>query len=188
MTTPASSVSARWGRWRAPLLNLVFNLLMFESLSGFLLFFTRGFLGNPELLGAVHWWAGLAFAAPYSVYQWRHYTRVRGFKDVLQYQVGLSGFFTMAAVIISGIVLYFLTRDTTVYTIVDLIHIMMGFAFLILISTHLVLVYRVGERESRAEGRAEGFRPMVLGRALWVPLVIGILAVIGLLMISRQAR
>ena len=182
MSTPPDTMSARWARWRAPLLNLVFNLLMFESLSGFLLFFTRGFLPNPDLLGEIHWWAGVAFAVPYSIYQWRHYSRVRGFKDVLQYQVGLSSFFTMAAVIVSGVVLYFLTRGATAYTIVDLVHIMTGFAFLILISTHLVLVYRVGERESRAQGAA-GFQPMVLGRALWVPLVIGVLALLGLLLL-----
>ena len=46
-TTPGSRL-----RWRALLLNVVFNLFMFESLSGFLLFFTRGFLSAPELLGS----------------------------------------------------------------------------------------------------------------------------------------
>ena len=80
------------------MLNLVFNLVMFESLSGFLLFFARGFLSNPALLGAAHWWLGLVFAVPYSLYQWRHYQRVRGFNDVLQYQLGLTSFFTMAGV------------------------------------------------------------------------------------------
>ena len=142
---------------------------MFESLSGFLLFFARGFLSNPELLGDVHWWLGLVFAVPYSIYQWRHYIRVRGFKDVLQYQIGLTSFFTMAAVILSGVILYFLTRDTLSHTVVDLFHIMLGFAFLILITSHLVLVYRVGQRESRARrGRrlpADGARASPLGTA-----------------------
>jgi hypothetical protein len=116
------------------------------------------------------------------VYQWRHYRRVRGFNDVLQYQIGLTSFFTMAAVIVSGVILYFLTRDTLGHTVVDLFHIMLGFAFLILITSHLVLVFRVGERESRARG-ARGFRALVLGRALWVPLAIGTLLVVGLLVL-----
>ncbi len=180
MSTANDPMIARWARWRAPMLNLVFNLVMFESLSGFLLFFARGFLSNPALLGAAHWWLGLVFAVPYSLYQWRHYQRVRGFNDVLQYQLGLTSFFTMAAVILSGVILYFLARDTLGYTIVDLFHIMLGFAFLILITSHLVLVYRVGERESSARGAA-GFRVLVLGRALWVPLGIGTLLVVGLL-------
>jgi hypothetical protein len=182
MSSTSDAMTARWARWRAPMLNLVFNLVMFESLSGFLLFFARGFLSNPQLLGAAHWWLGLVLAVPYSVYQWRHYRRVRGFNDVLQYQIGLTSFFTMAAVIVSGVILYFLTRDTLGHTVVDLFHIMLGFAFLILITSHLVLVFRVGERESRARG-ARGFRALVLGRALWVPLAIGTLLVVGLLVL-----
>ena len=180
-TLTNDAMTNRWARWRAPALNLVFNLLMFESLSGFLLFFTRGFLPNPELLGAAHWWLGVAFAVPYSIYQWRHYARVRGFKDVLQYQVGLTSFFFMSGVIVSGVILYFLTRGDLVYTIVDLVHIMLGFAFLVLISTHLVLVYRIGDRESAQRG-VRGFARMALGRSLWVPLIIGTLAVTALLL------
>jgi len=164
-TTAAGSIL----RWRTLLLSLVFNLFMFESLSGFVLFFTRGFLPALDALGAVHWWLGVVMAVPYSIYQWRHYMRVRGFNDVLQYQVGLLTFFTMAVVIISGVVLYFATRETNAYVVIDLFHIMLGFAFLILISSHLVLVYRVGARESAAKGVA-GFRAMVLVRALWLPL------------------
>ena len=47
MSTANDPMIARWARWRAPMLNLVFFLVMFESLSGFLLFFARGFLSNP---------------------------------------------------------------------------------------------------------------------------------------------
>ncbi len=178
-TTPGSRE-----RWRALLLSLVFNLLMFESLSGFVLFFARGFLSAPQLLGAAHWWLGVLLAVPYSIYQWRHYLRVRGFSDVLQYQVGLTSFVTLLIVIISGLVLYFLDREMAAYVIVDLIHIMLGFAFLILISTHLVLVYRVGARENAAKG-VPGFRAMVLARVLWLPLVLSTALVTAVLWWGR---
>ena len=169
MNRPPNTTAGSYIRWRALLLSVVFNLFMFESLSGFILFFSRGILPMPASLGATHWWLGVVLVVPYSIYQWRHYLRVRGFNDVLQYQVGLITFFTMAFVVISGVVLYFATRGTMSYTIIDLFHIMLGFAFLILISSHLVLVYRVGARESAAKG-VKGFHAMVLFRALWLPL------------------
>lgn len=177
-TTPGSRL-----RWRALLLNVVFNLFMFESLSGFLLFFTRGFLSAPELLGTVHWWLGVVVAVPYSIYQWRHYMRVRGFSDVLQYQIGLSSFFAMAIVIVSGVAVYFATRGTTAFVVIDLIHIMLGFAFLILITSHLVLVYRVGARENAAKGVA-GFKNMVLVRSLWLPLATATALTVAILWIG----
>lgn len=170
-------------RWRALLLSLVFNLFMFESLSGFVLFFTRGFLPTTDLLGAVHWWLGVVMAVPYSIYQWRHYMRVRGFTDVLQYQVGLFTFFSMAVVIISGVVLYFATAESKAYVVIDLVHIMLGFAFLILISSHLVLVYRVGAREGAAKG-VKGFHTMVLVRALWLPLATATALTVAVLWLS----
>jgi hypothetical protein len=169
MNKPPTTTAGSYLRWRALLLSVVFNLFMFESLSGFVLFFTRGLLPVPDSLGAAHWWLGVVLSVPYSIYQWRHYMRVRGFRDVLQYQVGLITFFIMAAVVVSGVVLYFATRGTTSYTVIDLFHIMLGFAFLILISSHLVLVYRVGARESIAKG-ATGFQAMVLFRVVWLPL------------------
>lgn len=184
MSAGQPPVISKIARWRAPLLNLVFNLLMFESLSGFLLFFTRGFLPNPDLLSAAHWWLGVVVAVPYSIYQWRHYLRVRAFNDRLQYQIGLNSFFAMVIVIISGLVLYFLSRGTLAYVVVDLIHIMLGFAFLILISSHLVLVYRVGARESAAQN-GQRFRHSVLVRTLWLPTIIGTLAIIGLSLLGR---
>jgi hypothetical protein len=169
MNPSPTTTAGSYLRWRALLLSIVFNLFMFESLSGFVLFFSRGLVSVPASMGAFHWWLGVALCVPYSVYQWRHYMRVRGFKDVLQYQVGLITFFIVAAVVVSGVLLYFATRGTGSYTVIDLFHIMLGFAFLILISSHLVLVYRVGARESAAKG-ITGFQPMVLFRAVWLPL------------------
>ena len=169
MSTARHTTAGSYVRWRALLLSVVFNLFMFESLSGFILFFSRGLVPIPDSLGAVHWWLGVVLVVPYSIYQWRHYMRVRGFNDVLQYQVGLMTFFIMAIVIVSGVALYFASRGNTAYLVIDLFHIMLGFAFLILISSHLVLVYRVGARESAAKGVA-GFRAMVLVRAVWLPL------------------
>ena len=93
-------------KWKSPLLLIVFSFLLFESLSGFLLFFLDNFtkldrtcnrsldFGNCSLL-------------PYAIYQWQHYFAVRKYAAQFHYKIGLFSFLTICVVIISGFPLVF---------------------------------------------------------------------------------
>ncbi len=179
MTQTANTLSDRQRRWRAPLVTSVIHLLMFESVSGFLLFFFGPFMGNTTLLGAAHWWIGVGFLVPYAAYQLRHYLRVRNHTGKFHFNIGLSSFVLMCIVIISGVLMWFSeSRLSTAYGWFDLTHIVIGFALLIMLSSHLVLVFRVGKREEIEIG-APAARKRIWRRVLWIPLVVSTIASIG---------
>jgi hypothetical protein len=179
MKQTTNTLSDRQRRWRAPLVTSVIHLLMFESVSGFLLFFFGPFMGNTTTLGAVHWWVGVGFLAPYSLYQLRHYWRVRTHTGKFHFNLGLSSFVLMDIVIVTGVLMWLAeSRLTNYYGWVDLAHVVIGFALLIMLSTHLVLVFRVGNREETEIG-APVVRQHIWMRILWVPLAISTIASIG---------
>ena len=164
--------SDRQRRWRAPLVTVVIYLLMFESLSGFVLFFLGPFIGDTSQLGALHWWLGVGFLGPYGVYQLRHYLRIRGHTGRIHFNIGLSTFVLMTGVIVSGILMWLAeSRTTSYYGWVDLAHVMIGFALLIMLPSHLVLVFKVGRREEQALG-ARIVKRRIFNRVLWYPALV----------------
>ena len=179
MKQQTSPLSDRQRRWRAPLVTSVIHLLMFESVSGFLLYFFGPFMGNTTLLGAVHWWIGVGFLVPYAIYQLRHYLRVRNQSGKFHFNLGLSSFVLMCIVIASGVLMWFAeSRQTEYYAWIDLTHIVIGFGLLIMLSSHLVLVFRVGKREE-AEIGAPAARKRIWWRVVWIPLTISTLLSLG---------
>ena len=174
------SESQRRRRWRAPLVTLVIYLLTIETWSGFALFFFGPFLNSTGTLGAAHWWLGVAFLGPYGVYQLRHYLRVRPHAGRIHFRIGLSTFVLMTTVFVSGVLMWLAddSRDSLYYVVVDLTHIMMGFALLIMLSSHLVLVFKVGRRQERELGSKAVIRG-ILNRVVWLPTTVAILLVIG---------
>ena len=173
----------RLSKWKSPLLLIVFSFLLFESLSGFLLFFFGQFLQSSTALATVHWVLGIAALLPYAIYQWQHYFAVRQYAAQLHYQIGLFSFLTICVVIVSGFPLVFdLNQSGTFYTVVDMVHIVSSFAFLILLSGHLVLVARVTLARLNKRVPAEVGALSLIGRkVLWLPITI---SVIALLLIS----
>ena len=152
---------------------------MFESVSGFLLFFFGPFLPTIEGLGTLHWWIGILFLLPYTVYQLRHYLRVVSHQGKFHFNLGLSSFVFMCIVIVSGVLMWLAgSRTTTYYVIIDLVHIVIGFALLIMLSSHLVLVFRVGKREEAEIGTRAAQR-RIIARILWVPLTVSTLVLVG---------
>ena len=78
------------------------------------------------------------------IYQWQHYFAVREYAARFHYKIGLFSFLTICVVIISGFPLVFdLNQKGIFYPVVDMVHIVSSFAFLIWLSGHLVLVARV---------------------------------------------
>lgn len=184
MKQAPGTLSDRQRRWRAPLVTTVIHLLMFESVSGFLLFFFGPFMGNTTLLGALHWWIGVGFLVPYSLYQLRHYWRVRPHTGKFHFNLGLSSFVLMCVVIVSGVLMWLAeSRLSSYYGWVDLAHVVIGFALLVMLSSHLVLVFRVGKREEIEIG-APAARQRIWMRVLWVPLTVSTIASIGWWLLS----
>lgn len=174
-TTPATA--ARLTRWRAPLVNLLFYLIMIESMTGFALYFFGHLIPGLEILGEVHWWLGVVFIVPYAVYQLRHYLRVANFKGRLHFYLGLTTFIFMTATILSGVWLWWVLRDNPVPADwIVLVHVVIGFALLCIISGHLTVVFRVGRRhDTEALDAAQN---EIVGRALWWPLLLATVLVI----------
>ena len=89
----------------APLVSLVWVLLLFEALGGLWIFCIRlAYDGRTPGL-ALHWWAGWALTVFYAIYQWQHWYRVAPFRARLDYVMGLIAALSLALTQITGIVL-----------------------------------------------------------------------------------
>jgi hypothetical protein len=131
-------------KWKSPLLLTVCGFLLFELLSGFLLFFFAPFMKGTAAVISLHWLVGTLALFPYAFYQWRHYRAVTQYRSLFHYRLGLYTFFSFCVVTLSGIPLIFKLEQTALaYIIIDMIHVVSSFAFLILLSGHLMLVARV---------------------------------------------
>ena len=98
------AVASRARRLRAPLLVTVWGLLACEAIGGFVIFFARLVYG--ETPGeTLHVLAGLVFTAVYALYQWRHWRRVRPFRNRLDYALGLFSLGFMTAALVTGMAL-----------------------------------------------------------------------------------
>ncbi|MFQ5753487.1 MAG: hypothetical protein ACE5HI_15970, partial [bacterium] len=119
---------------------------------------------------------------PYAIYQWRHYFSVRQYTSQFHYKIGLFTFFTIGIVIVSGFPLIFnLNQNHIFYTLVDMIHIVSSFAFLILLCGHLVLVARITItriNKNKKVTHETGTLALIGRKILWIPLVISILTLL----------
>ena len=117
----------------------VLAVFCYLALSGFALLFARAWLNDHSWIGYSHWILGLVALAPYSVYQLRHFWRVRSRSGALHYKLGLCTCLAFLGSALSG-AWPEMVRNST---LVSLVHSMTSFAFLIFITSHLVLVVRV---------------------------------------------
>lgn len=75
---------------------------------------------------------------PYAAYQLGHYRRVKQYHAQLHFKLGLFTFYSFLISAVSGTILE-VPKDE----LLNLLHIMSSFAFLIFIFAHLVLVLRL---------------------------------------------
>lgn len=87
----------------------------------------------------LHWIIGLIFFVPYVKYQIDHYRGNLKFAAQLHYKIGLATLASVIIVSISGALL--LVKPTS--QLIDMLHILSGFAFLVCIAAHLALVIRL---------------------------------------------
>jgi len=140
-------------RWSAPLLLLTVTFFVFGFSSGFGLFFLRGFLPAEALLGRIHWIGAAAGLLPYLGYQYRHYGRVRRWRGTLHYRLGVCTLWSIVAMVVTGGPLIMLTPEGSAFPVIELAHIMSGFAFALLVTGHLVLVARIALQRVQARGQ-----------------------------------
>ena len=124
-------------RWRSKLLWLTLLFIAFEIISGFGLFFLKPFLANPERLGQIHTLVSLASLLVIWIYLLSHYRRVRHFSATLHYRLGLLSMCCFVLVAFSGVWIWLPKMDIS---IMNLIHIVSGFGFMVLLAGHLTLV------------------------------------------------
>jgi hypothetical protein len=91
-------------RLRAPLLLSLGALLAVETLGGLVLFTAR--LAWSRTPGeTLHVITGAILSAVYVIYQWRHWVRVRPFRNRLEHGIGLLAAITMTLALLSGLTL-----------------------------------------------------------------------------------
>lgn len=138
MTIVASGAQQRW---RSPLVLVTLAGLVTALLSGSVLLFFPLAPATREYWVLVHWVLAALVLLPYTLYQLRHYLRVRSQVQQTHYRVGLHAFYLVCGAVVSGLLLVTpLQGGTTPYSVVDLVHIFFSYAFALLLSAHLTLV------------------------------------------------
>lgn len=141
--------SPRIARWRSPLLAITLAGLLFALLSGSALLFFGMPRSRREYWVLVHWLFAMLALLPYTLYQLRHWLRVRRHARRTHYRVGRNAFIVICATVLTGLPLVFPLDDgTRLYAIVDLAHIFFGFVFALLVAAHLALVAGIAAAEN----------------------------------------
>lgn len=131
-------------RWVAPLFlaNMAFYLV--ETITGFALFFLAGLSFELGLFSKIHVQGGLVMIPIYLCFQIPHYFRVKHLSSHFHYKLGIASAVTLLVVILSGIPLIEnFNISLSNPKLVTLIHVVSSFAFLICLTGHLVVVWRM---------------------------------------------
>ena len=138
-------------RWQSPLAIGTLAGFIFALISGSALLFFPLPADVRAYWSTVHWVVAGVMIVPYTIYQYRHYLRVRGYARQAHYSAGLFSFFAICGSAITGTLLIpqwglALLRSAPV----DVAHIFTSFVFTLLISAHLTLVASVTMMRARA--------------------------------------
>jgi len=125
--------------WYSKLLWATLAFLLFEMVTGFALFFLRPFLSSPDAFGQLHTIVSLVSLVAVWFYIVRHYKRVKYFASTLHYWLGVLTLTAFVIVAFSGAWIWTPQKST----VMDLVHVVGGFAFMVLLASHLTLVIRI---------------------------------------------
>ena len=138
-------------KWNSRLTMWVVGLLLFELVSG-LLIYLISFSLTSQTLVIIHTLLGLVMVVPYVIYQFRHWQFYRKNKLTHHKLTGYLSMTTAVAAIISGLVLTyeaaFMTRINYMW---DQVHIVSTFAFLFSLLPHIGLVIIRNFRNIKSE-------------------------------------
>lgn len=160
-----SNAEVRAREWQHKLLYCVASLLLFETVTG-LVVYALPFSVTNQVLVLFHTVAGMILIAPYAWYQVRHW---RAYRAIRISHVKLTGYFAMAATIallVSGLVLtvqaLFAGRISPAW---DQVHLIGTFA---LLAASLPHVITAAMRAARASASASGARVRTASRRFGV--------------------
>ena len=170
--------------WQRTLLRTVAGLLVFETISGLAVYFLPFSVPN-QIMVLFHTVAGIAFVAPFAVYQLRHW---RIYRQIRLSHVKLTGYFALAAtvaLIVSGLVLtvqaIFATRISRAW---DFAHVVATFALVGSAVPHIgTLMIRAARTPTTAEGSPipQASRRFVLGTVLLTACLLAAVALTAVL-------
>lgn len=126
-------------RLKSPLLLIVLALILFETLTGFGLFFLRLFLPDTKIIAKLHWYVGLLLCGFYIYYQIQHYLLNKHLSKSLTFKFGLALAAAVLLTNITGVALYFSGISNQLF---DIGHVVTGFALLVLLAGHLALALK----------------------------------------------
>lgn len=157
-------------RWSSALLRFFIALLLFESLTGFSIFFLGRYLPFSHEIFLAHWVLGFSLIPLSLIYLWNHYQRIQSLPKQLIYQLGVLSFYTLFMTIFTGIPLIWQNESNAWYQALDLMHLFFSSLFLVVLPTHLFLLLR------RFLLRSQNELPQgTLTTLLWFPFVFSVL-------------
>jgi hypothetical protein len=169
--------SSKSAEWKHKLLLVVSGLLIFESITGLLIYFLPFSISN-QINVLLHTMVGLVFIIPYTWYQIRHWM-IHAEKQMTHFK--LSGYVLMVLTIVltvSGVILTYQALFTVkAEPIWRLTHVISTFAFIAFLLVHIIWVLI---RDYRAR-TLEAIRPIIAAekRYGWQLLVVIIILFAG---------
>ena len=127
-------------KWHSRLTVWVVGILLFELISGLLIYFLAFSLTTQSLV-VVHTAVGLVLVIPYIIYQLRHWLSYR--KRLLTHHK-LTGYLSMSSAVIASVtglmLCYQALFSTKIGYLWDTIHVIATFAFLLSVVPHILLL------------------------------------------------
>lgn len=169
-------------KWHSQLMIWVVGILFFELISGLIIYLGK-FSVTTQAFVVIHTALGLVVLIPYIIYQIRHWLSYRNNKLTQHKLLGYIAMVTAVITAITGIILtYEAAYSTNINYLIDKIHIVATFAFLLSVLPHIGLLlirdYKATKEKKDntlvKDEKAFGFRLLF---------VIGILVAIGALFI-----
>ena len=173
-------------RWSSHLLSAVLSALVLSAVSGFFLFFFSSLFGEQARADGqqLHIVLSLVMIVPLASYLGVHLRRVQKYRETLHFALGRASLWAMLILALTGYLL--LAESFSRISIAFLLHVMAGFAFLIILSGHLALVAgKVWGQSGPSE--VSPTRSVVRWQLLYIPILTSLLCVGFLLIVGLSA-
>jgi len=165
----------RVGAWRAPLSISVGALLLFETVTGLLIWLLPHSMSTQFMLLS-HTVLGLVMIVPYVWYQVRHWLKVRHQKFSHHKVTGYASLVALLTCIVTGVILTVQAAfETRISYAMDAIHIGSTIALVVLLGVHLITILAQDNRRSadaaatlQSARRRWGFASVIVALAFGV--------------------
>ena len=169
-------------KWHSQLMIFVVGILFFELISGLIIYWGN-FSLTTQAFVVIHTAFGLVVIIPYIIYQIRHWLSYRN-NNLTQHK--LLGYIAMVTAVVTALTGVFLTYQavysTRINYVIDKIHIVATFAFLLSVVPHIGLLL-IRDYKATKEKKESALVKYEKAFGIKVLYVIGILIAVGVLFI-----